>query len=67
MIDDRDDDVAVIPPAPGDVEVLVAERASRAYGGQYRSMTLAGGFDLAALRATTDDHEPFPLVRVRRR
>lgn len=56
-----DGDVAVVPPAPGDVEVLVAERA---YGGHYRSMTLAGGFGIAALRAAAEpDHEPFPLVR----
>lgn len=61
-----DGDVAVVPPAPGDVEMLVAERASRAYGGHYRSMTLAGGFGIAALRAAAAaelDHEPFPLVR----
>lgn len=59
------EDVVVVPPAPGDVVIDIAERALA------RSYTVPGGFSIEDLRAhaarATDDHEPFPLVRVRRR
>jgi hypothetical protein len=56
---DDTDTVVVIPPAPGDVEITIAEHAMQ------RSYTIPGGFSLEALRAAArgDDHEPFPLVR----
>lgn len=69
---DDADAVQVIPPAPGDVEELVAERAAVTFAGPPgRSMTLAGGFALADVRAAAlgamapDEHLPFPLVRRR--
>lgn len=55
-------DVVVIPPAPGDVEITIAEHAMQ------RSYTIPGGFAAlraAALAGAPDDHEPFPLVRRR--
>lgn len=64
-----DADTVVIPPAPGDVEELLAERAAVAAYNARRSLTLAGGFDLAAVREAAlsamapDEHLPFPLVR----
>lgn len=62
------DDVAVVPPAPGDIFATHIERAAAEFGG-HRALTLVGGFGLAALReaaaAQEDDHLPFPLVRRR--
>jgi hypothetical protein len=69
MIDQNDtgadEVVVVVPPAPGDVEADIAERAYR------RSMTLAGGFSLESVRSAAldamgpEEHLPFPLVRRR--
>jgi hypothetical protein len=73
-VSERDDaDVVVVPPAPDEVARELAERAAEAFDGR-RTMTLVGGFGLAALREAAraqreggggfdSDHLPFPLVR----
>jgi hypothetical protein len=68
MSSPNDADTVVIPPAPGDIEEVLAERAALEYGG-HRSMTLVGGFGLAEIRLAAlaamapEEHLPFPLVR----